>query len=117
MTSLVFSDYKDGSFKGLPATHWTNDNMKHCAYAQGRFKTDIVQAAKESFNCEYTSRYGDECEYIDGEGLLSGQSVSVKVWGLVEKDNKYYWNGEVKTVTFKIDISIEYTIQFLPFKN
>jgi len=107
MTKRVFSENKPQTFKGLPATHWTNDNMKHCAYAQGRFSRDMVQAAKERFNCEYTGNYGDDCYYIDGEYLPSGESVSVKVWGLVEVDNKYYWNGEVKTVTFKLDISIE----------
>jgi hypothetical protein len=80
--------------------------MKHCAYAQGRFKKDIVQAAKEQFNCEYTGKYGDDCDYIDGEELLSGEPVSVKVWGLVENGDKYYWNGEVKTITFKLDIKI-----------
>ncbi len=107
MSSLVFSENNPQGFKGLPATHWTADNMKYCAYAQGRFKKDIVQAAKESFNSQYTSRYGDECEYIDGEGLVNGEAVSVKVWGLIEKDNKFYWNGEVKVVTFQLNVRIE----------
>lgn len=107
MTSLVFSDNKEQCFKGLPATHWTHENMKHCSYITGNFNTDITKAAKEVFMCSFTNYYGEQDNYIDGESLLSGQDVPIKVWGLVQEGSKYFWNGEIKTVTFKLDVSIE----------
>lgn len=106
MTSLVFANKEETSFKGCTATHWTKENMKHCSYIQGHFSTDIVQAAKEGFRDSYTSRDGEECEYIDGEGLLSGDSTCVKVWGLVKSQDRYYWNGETKTVNFQTIVDI-----------
>lgn len=107
MSRLVFSENKGQGFKGQPATHWTHESAQWCTYMQGSFKTDPVQAAKEAFSSVHYCADNGPSEYVDGESLLSGEPVSVRVWGLVQSGNAYYWNGEVKSVTFTLAVVVE----------
>lgn len=106
MTTFTFSEDKDNRFKGVAATHWTHENMNYCWYARGDFLTTEVEAAIKSFANTYKNYDGEYESYTSGSEIFRDRKVNVKVWGLVKEGNMYYWNGEIKTVTFNLGVTV-----------
>lgn len=104
MVARCFSENK-ADFKGHPATHFTYESAEYCSWMEGIFKTDPIEAAKESFNRTHNDSDGYDVNYVDGEQFLTGP-FEIKIYELVQQGNKYYWNGNTKTVRFETNISV-----------
>lgn len=99
----TFTDNEKGLHFGEKATHWTNECMKYCEYAQGEFKNSERLAAIEYIG---NTDWDTGCRVYDAEGLIDNP-IKVVVYGLVKVDSRYYWNGETKTVILSLNVTIE----------
>jgi hypothetical protein len=106
MTSKRFSESSKKLGHGKTATHWTHESMLHCTCISGTFATDPILAAKEIFFIEQTDCDGNCMDYWEGEGLLEGNEIAVKVYGLVLIDGSYYWTKETKDIIFSLGIQV-----------
>ena len=104
MTALHFKNKKI-SHKGENPTHWTTERMEHCTSISGKFETDPIKEAKNSFKSTFHDSDGYDMEYVDGEKFLEG-SFTIPVYGLVFDNGEYYWTGNVLSVKFNLDVSI-----------
>jgi hypothetical protein len=68
MTALHFKNKKI-SHKGENPTHWTTERMEHCTSISGKFETDPIKEAKNSFKSTFHDSDGYDLEYVDGEKI------------------------------------------------
>lgn len=105
--TLLFSEDKTERDRalGVPPTHWTIHNMKHCTCIKGKCMNNPVQAAMEYFEGTHFCADEGPTEFIDGEELLSLNPVTVPVYGLVRKAGSFYWTGETKVMQFLTSVA------------
>ncbi len=107
MTSFVFKENNEKLGYGMVATHWTNKSMHHCTCIRGKFSTNPIEAAKEYFFIEDSDCDGNNRDFWDGEDLIAGKELVIRVYGLVLIGKEYYWTNEIKTFSFSINIVSE----------